>query len=230
MAQDIRALAAVAVLLILCRYSSAQGCIPTPPALMGGPPSTLGPGNVPNIATSGSSTFFRPAAGGHNTDPWAVFSETQVREHGLWCQVQQSNTNNMADDNIGDWYYPTPSGLAGLNNVASDGTPYQELKCDNQVGLVVDGDIMNNQGVVQCTTTITGLTSFFGVSIDANYFGVYEDSVITTIRNCKSYITLCFTCMCTNTCLSIVVLCTVGLVFSYGFYFWKLTCLWKLKH
>ena len=201
MAQYISALAAVAVLLILCRYSSAQGCTPSPPALMGGPPSTLGTGNVPLIGTTGPATFFRPAAGGHTTDPWTVFTETQVRQHGLWCQVKESQTMNMADTNIGDWYYPTPSGLLALNNINNDGTPYQELKCNNQIGLVVDGDIMNNQGVVRCTTDITGLISFTGVSIDANYFGVYEDSVISTIRSCKSYHSMCFACTCTNLCM-----------------------------
>ena len=177
----------VAVLLFLCRYSSAQGCSPAPPnTLIRGPP-VLGNGNVPNIVTSGAPTFFRVLVGGQGTDPWSVFSETQIRQHGLWCQVQESQTNNKADNNIGDWYYPTPSGLLALDNINNDGTPYQELKCDNQVGLVVDGDIMNNQGTVRCTTTITGLTSFTGVSIDSNYFGVYENSVITSIRNSEWY-------------------------------------------
>ena len=179
----------VVVLLLVCRYSSAQGCSPTPPSTLisSGPPGALGNGNVPNIAASSPATFFRVAVGGQNTDPWAVFSETQIRQHGLWCQVQQSNTNNMTDNNIGNWYYPTPSGLLALDNINNDGTPYQELKCDNQVGLVVDGDIMNNQGIVRCTTNITGLTTFTGLSIDSNYLGVYEDSVITTIRNCEWY-------------------------------------------
>ena len=77
------------------------------------------------------------------------------------------------------------SGLTELNNTNNDGTPYQELKCDNQVGLVVDGDIMNNQGIVRCTTTITG------VSPTVNYLGVYEDSVITTIRNCEFNLLKC---------------------------------------
>ena len=180
----------VVVLLLVCRYSSAQGgCTPTPPntLISGGPFGALRNNNVPNIITSGGvpNTLFRPVVGPHTMDPWAVFSKTQVRQHGLWCQVQQSNTNNMADNNIGDWYYPTPSGFAGLNNVASDGTPYQELKCDNQVGLVVDGDIMNNQGIVRCTTSITGLTTHSGLSTDTNYLGVYVGSVITTIRNCE---------------------------------------------
>ena len=185
--ESYRLLTCTVAVLLVCRYSSAQSCSPTPPNLMGGPPGTLGNGNVPSIVTTGSSTFFRPAVGGHNTDPWAVFSETQVRQHGLWCQVKESQTNNMADTNIGDWYYPTPSGLLALDNINNDSTPYQELKCDNQVGLVVDGDVMNNQGIVRCTTNITGLTSFFGLSTDSNYFGVYEDIVITTIRNCEWY-------------------------------------------
>ena len=175
------------VLLLVCRYSSAQGCSPPPPSTLisSGPSGALGNDSVPNIVTSGTPTFFRVVVGGQGTDPWAVFSKTQVRQHGLWCQVQEANTNNTTDNNIGDWYYPTPSGLLALDNINNDSTPYQELKCDNQVGLVVDGDIMNNQGIVKCTTTITGLTSLYGVSIDSNYFGVYEDSVITIIRNCE---------------------------------------------
>ena len=169
------ALVSLAVLLHLCRCTSAQGgCSPAPPISI----------DVPSIITSGNA-LFRPVIGPQSTDPWAVFSETQVKQHGLWCQVKEANTNNMADNNIGDWYYPTPSGLLALDNINNDGTPYQELKCDNQVGLVVDGDIMNNQGIVRCTTTITGLTSLSDVNIDANYLGVYEDTTITTIRNCE---------------------------------------------
>ena len=180
----------VVVLLLVCRYSSAQGgCSPAPPnnLISGGPAGALRSNNVPNIHTQVTPTLFLPVVGGQGTDPWAVFSETQVRQHGLWCQVQESNTNNMTDNNIGDWYYPTPSGLLALDNINNDGTPYQELKCDNQVGLVVDGDITNNQGIVRCTTTITGLTTLSGLSTDTNYLGVYEDSVITTIRSSEWY-------------------------------------------
>ena len=179
----------VVVLLLVCscRYSSAQGgCSPTPPntLISGGPSGALRSNNVPNILTNLPPTIFRVVIGPQGTDPWAVFSETQVRQHGLWCQVHVSNTNNMTDNNIGDWYYPTPSGLLALDNINNDSTPYQELKCDNQVGLVVDGDIMKNQGIVRCSTNITGLTTLTDLSTDANYLGVYEDSVITTIRNC----------------------------------------------
>ena len=182
------------VLQLICKHSTAQdACSPAPPSTLisSGPSGALRNNNIPNILIAQPSknfeaqnTFFRPVIGGHGTDPWAVFSETQVRQHGLWCQVQEVNTNNMTDNNIGDWYYPTPCGLLALDNINNDGTPYQELKCDNQVGLVVDGDIITNQGIVRCTTTITGLTSFYGLSTDTNYLGVYEDSVITTIRNC----------------------------------------------
>ena len=190
MNREIFSAVTVIVLLfaIVCRYSSAQGgCSPALPntLISGGPAGALRSNNVPNILTNLPPTIFRPVVGPQSTDPWAVFSETQVRQHGLWCQVQLSNTNNMADNNIGDWYYPTPSGFLALDNISNDGTPYQELKCDNQVGLVVDGDIMNNQGIVRCSTNITGLTTLTDLSTDANFFGVYEDSVITTIRNCE---------------------------------------------
>ena len=107
--------------------------------------------------------------------PWTVFRESRVRDHGLWCQVQQAATGNAANNDIGEWFYPAmPSGLLPLNNLnTNDSTPYQELKCDNQVGLVlvVDGDIVNNQGIVRCTTTITGLSP-----VDV-YMAVYKDNV-----------------------------------------------------
>ena len=89
----------------------------------------------------------------------------------------------MTDNNIGDWYYPTPSGLLALDNINNDSTPYQELKCDNQVGLVVDGEIVNNQGIVRCTTNITGLTT------DVNYMAVYKDNVFELLRTSKYYTT-----------------------------------------
>ena len=184
---------AFAVLLLVCRYSLAQGgCSPAPPntLISGGPSGALRSNNVPNIQTNlPSNKVFLVLVGGQRAASWAVFSETQVRQHGLWCQVQEANTKNTTDNNIGDWYYPTPSGLLALDNMVNDSTPYQELKCNNQVGLVVDGDIMNNQGIVRCmhNTTITGLTTLTGVILrtHSNYLGVYKDSVITTIRNCE---------------------------------------------
>ena len=78
-------------------------------------------------------------------------------------------------NNIGDWYYPSGDTSDGSILVPtsdpSNTVPYQSLKCTNQIGLVVDGDVTNNQGIVRCTTTITGLQR------QSNYFVVYSDSV-----------------------------------------------------
>ena len=77
--------------------------------------------------------------------------------------------------NIGDWYYPTTGnasdGFTLLPSTTNDTAPYQSLKCTNQIGLVVDGDVTNNQGIVRCTTTVPNLGR------EANYFGVYSDDV-----------------------------------------------------
>ena len=174
----VRLKALTAVLLLLVCWSSAQdgGCSLDPPnILISSLPTNLLSNNVPKIlTTSGADTTFRPLIGGYGTDPWAVFSESQVRQFGLWCQVRQVNTNNMPDSNIGDWYYPTSSGFTMLTN--TDGTPYQSLKCTNQIGLVVDSDVTNYQGIVRCTTTVPGLNT------DSNYMAVYKDSVFEALR------------------------------------------------
>ena len=193
MTRAISVFGVMVVFLLMCRLNTlAQnpgGCSPVPPSTLisGGPTGGLRTNNVPFILTYGSvsTTLFRVVIGGRGSDPWAVFSETQIRQHGLWCQVQQANTNNMADSNIGDWYYPTPSGLLALDNIAFDGTPYQELKCENQVGLVVDGEIVNNQGIVRCTTNITGLTTITGLNTGVNYMAVYKDNVFELLRTGK---------------------------------------------
>ena len=59
----------------------------------------------------------------------------------------------------------------------------QELKCENQVGqLVVDGEIVNNQGIVRCLTTITGLNT------DVNYMAVYKNNVFELLHtNASKY-------------------------------------------
>ena len=170
----------VAMLLLVCRDSSAQGCTPAPPSTLMNSTGALQPGsNVPVVPTYGEASLFRGSIGGYFVSPWAVFSESQVRDHGLWCQVRQAATGGMANNDIGDWYYPTPSGLLALKNINNDSTPYQELKCDNQVGLVVDGDIINNQGIVRCTTTITGVSP-----VDI-YMAVYKDTVFEQLRSRK---------------------------------------------
>ena len=174
----------IVLLLLTCRYSSAQDgdCSPNPPnTLISSRPANLLNNNVPKILMdSPSDTIFRSLIGGYGTNTWAVFNESQVRQLGLWCQVRQVNTNNMTDSNIGDWYYPTASGgFTILTNTANDGTPYQSLKCTNQIGLVVDGDVTNYQGIVRCTTTVPGLNT------DSNYMAVYTDSVFEALRTCK---------------------------------------------
>ena len=168
------------LLLLVCWFSSAQdgGCSPDPPnTLMPSHPANLLSNNVPVILMdSVPDTTFRSLIGGNGLYPWTVFSESQVRQFGLWCQVRQVNTNNMSDSNIGDWYYPTSSGFTMLTNTTNDGTPYQSLKCTNQIGLVVDGDVTNYQGIVRCTTTVPGLNT------DSNYMAVYNDSVFAALR------------------------------------------------
>ena len=102
-----------------------------------------------------------------------MFSATQAQTYGLWCQVLPADNMGMGD-NIGDWYYPpgdTPDGFILLPNGTNDTVPYQSLKCANQIGLVVDGDVTNYQGIVRCTTPIMGLYR------QSNYFVVYSDSV-----------------------------------------------------
>ena len=178
----------VVMFLILCGYCSPQ-CSPSPPAGLSVPEiltmPTLNGSNESIglckqfITVLSSSLIFlliidlQPKIGGQGTDWFTVFSETQVREHGLWCQVLPEDNMGMGD-NIGDWYYPpgdTPDGFTQLPNSTNDTVPYQSLKCTNQIGLVVDGDVTNNQGIVRCTTNITGLQR------QSNYFVVYSDAV-----------------------------------------------------
>ena len=173
----------LSVLLLEGWFSLAQngGCLPDPPKpLKLSQPGNLLSNNVPRILTDGEpDTRFRPLIGGYGTDPWAVFSEPQVKQYGLWCQVRQAKTNSMSDSNIGDWYYPTSSGFTMLTITTNDGTPYQSLKCTNQIGLVVDSDLTNYQGIVRCTTAVPGLDT------DSNYMAVYNDSVFEALRECK---------------------------------------------
>ena len=173
----------LSVLLLVCWFSSAEdgGCSPDPPdTLISSRPANLLSNNVPVILMDGvPDTTFRSLIGGYGFDPWTVFNESQVKKFGLWCQVRQVNTNNMPDSNIGDWYYPTSSGFTMLTNTTNDGTPYQSLKCTNQVGLVVDSDVTNYQGIVRCTTTVPGLNT------DSNYMAVYKNSVFADLRTGK---------------------------------------------
>ena len=107
---------------------------------------------------------FNPLIGGYPTGTWTAYRATQVQQHGLWCQADAGGSSD-----IGDWYYPTSTGLALVNNTQDD--PYLSQKCTNQIGLVVDSNVTNYQGIVRCTTTVPGLNT------DANYMAVYTDNV-----------------------------------------------------
>ena len=80
--------------------------------------------------------------------------------------------------NIGDMFYPTGNGPDGFTVVPtsdpSNNVPYQQLKCTNQIGLVVvDGNVTNNQGIVKCNTTIPNLDRIY------NYWVMYSDDVFS---------------------------------------------------
>ena len=115
----------------------------------------------------------RSQVGGRFVLPWSVFRASQIQQHGLWCQVRALDNAGMGSD-IGDFYYPTGDGPDGFTLVptsASNSAPYVSLKCTNQMGVVVDGDLTNNQGFVKCNSTIPNLDR------DANYWVVYSDTV-----------------------------------------------------
>ena len=174
------------VLLLVCRYYSAQGgCTPSPPGGLRVPsiptdPYYWNPYNRKQRYTLillEVLCFFsalRAQIGHHGTAKWTVYSATQVRVYGLWCQVRHTQVAGMGS-NIGDWYYPTagntPDGFTLLQSTTDDNVPYQSLKCTNQTGLVVDGKVTSNQGIVKCNTTVPSL------SREANYFAVYSDDV-----------------------------------------------------
>ena len=102
----------VTVLLLIFRYYAAAqdgDCSPSPPSTLINSSGILFGNNVPMI--NAQADVLQPIVGGHRTDSWAVFSTTQVRQHGLWCQVRLEDTGNTPNSNIGDWYYPTTDTL-----------------------------------------------------------------------------------------------------------------------
>ena len=129
-------------------------------------------------------TVLRSQVGGRGVSPWTLFSRTQVLEHGLWCQVNMASNDGMGS-NIGDMFYSTGNGPDGFTVVPTSGSsnnvPYQQLKCTNQIGVIVDGsDITNYQGYLKCNTTISNLNT------NTHYWVVYSDSVFNGL-NCKFY-------------------------------------------
>ena len=111
-----------------------------------------------------------------------MFSATQMQQHGLWCQVNTASNAGMGS-NIGDMFYSTGNGPDGFTLVPtsdpSNNVPYQQLKCTNQIGVVVDGNVTNFQGFLKCNSTIPNLDR------DANYWVVYSDAMFMSY--CKFY-------------------------------------------
>ena len=185
---------ALLCLLLLCsHYAVAQdgGCNPSPPSTLfsSGPQEKLYDNKVPKL--NAQPNILQPIIGGQRTDIWAMFSAAQLRQHGLWCQVREEDTNNMPNDNVGNWYYPSTDGYTLLTNTTTDGTPYQSLKCTNQIGLVVDGDLTNYQGIVKCNTTLPNLQK------EENYFAVYTNKIFNNYcefynLNCYSHLSIIF--------------------------------------
>ena len=101
-----------------------------------------------------------------------------MQQNGLWCQVNSTSNAGMGS-NIGDMFYPTGDGPDGFTVVPTSETnnsvPYQQLKCysTKQIGLVVDGNVTNNQGIVKCNSIIPNLDR-----ID-NYWVMYSDAVFS---------------------------------------------------
>ena len=103
-----------------------------------------------------------------------MISLSQIRRHGLWCQVSEASNAGMGS-NIGDWYYPSTDGRGFIpipNSDPNNTEPYQSLKCMNQIGLAGDGDTAANKyGIVKCTTTVPNLDRV------SNYWAVYPTNV-----------------------------------------------------
>ena len=115
--------------------------------------------------------MLRSQIGGRLVESWTVFSVFQVYWHGLWCQV-----NDNTSSNIGDMFYPTGDGpdgftVAPTTEESGNSVPYQQLKCTDQIGVVVDGNTINNQGFFKCNTTIPNLDT------NTHYWVVYHFAV-----------------------------------------------------
>ena len=116
--------------------------------------------------------MLRPQVGGRFVASWALLSSGQVYQHGLWCQVNSTSNAGMGS-NIGDMFYPTGNGPDGFIVASASSTPFRQLKCTNQIGIIVITGIDNNQGIVKCNTTISNLDT------DTNYWVVYLSPVFS---------------------------------------------------
>ena len=129
--------------------------------------------------------MLRSQIGGSFVAPFTLFSATQVYQNGLWCQVNSASNAGMGS-NIGDMFYPTGNGPDGFTSVPtsdpSNNIPYQQLKCTNQIGVIVDDTMAttNFQGFLKCNTTIPNLDT------NTHYWVMYSDQVF------NNYSKLCF--------------------------------------
>ena len=117
---------------------------------------------------------FRLQVGGQSVTPWTLYSSIDIYRHGLWCQVNNASNAGMGSD-IGDMFYPTGNRPDGFTVVPTNGTnnvPYQQFKCTNQIGVVVDGNTTNFQGFLKCSTTIPNLNT------NTHYWEMYHQDVI----------------------------------------------------
>ena len=197
----------IAILLVCtaCTYTvtAAQGgcnTLPTSNGLIGGRNKA---GVIPILrAPSGGSctacaaiidldelnfSVLRSQVGGYFVSPFALFNATQVYRHGLWCQVNDTSNAGMGS-NIGDMLYSTGDGPDGFTVVPTSDTrnnlPYQQLKCTNQIGVIIDDDTMamtNFQGYLKCNTTIPNLDT------NTHYWVMYSDRVFNDYSKYVSF-------------------------------------------
>ena len=76
--------------------------------------------------------------------------------------------------NIGNMFYSTGDGFTVVpTSDPSNNVPYQQLKCTNQIGVVVlnGTNTTNFQGYLKCNTTIPKL------DIDTHYWVMYSDQM-----------------------------------------------------
>ena len=136
-----------------------------------------------HVQTLSVVSVFRPLVGGHLVLPWTLFSRTQVFQNGLWCQVN-SDSNAGMGSNIGDMFYSTGNGPDDFTVVPTsepsntNNIPFQQLKCTNQIGVIVDGNTTNFQGFLKCNTTISNLmATFTNLEINTYYWVMYTDTL-----------------------------------------------------
>ena len=89
--------------------------------------------------------------------------------------------------NIGDMFYSTGNGPDGFTIVPtsdpSNSVLYQQLKCTNQIGVVVDVSVTSNyEGFVKCNTTIPNL------NINARYWVVYSDAMFNACESISVHV------------------------------------------